>query len=139
MAETKQTAEIANIVSNEIFKHFGWERAGTSDHNFKGLDLPDVVADDEVSGDDGEGGAGVSIPVTEEKAQDQSQSTKLKDYPADVVFYYEDPYFHLRNYIHFDLKSYGASTLKGSRITKALRSLSKVIGIADSSRVLKKS
>lgn len=127
MAETAQIAEIASRVSDEIFKPFGWRRAGTSDHNFKGP-IPQFEAGDSSFDEE----AGISSSKPAKNAEPVSATPgQLKDYPADVVFFYEDPYFQLNNYIHFDLKSYAASTLKGSKVVGALKSLSRTIAAAE--------
>jgi len=125
MAETAQIAKIAQIVSDDIFLLFGWNRAGTTDHNFKGAAMKQIAEPTDMDDEESE----ATTPT--QKAPPQTRSVELKDYPADVVFYYEDPYFHLRNYIHFDLKSYSSTTLKHAKVVKALRSLSQVIAIAE--------
>lgn len=130
MAETAQIAEIARRVSDEIFKPFGWQRAGTSDHNFKGP-IPQFQSTETASDDE----EGDSSPKKPAKSAEPAAAVpgQLKDYPADVVFCYEDPYFQLKNYIHFDLKSYAATTLKGSKVVSALKSLSRTIAAAEMS------
>jgi hypothetical protein len=132
MGETAQIAEIARLVSEEIFKPFGWERSGTSDHSFKGaiphLPAGEVSADaDEIKEDE------TSVRKEPMKAEEAAPSSALqpKDYPTDVVFFYEDPYSLLRTYIHFDLKSYAAATLKWAKVVGALRSLSRAIAAAE--------
>jgi hypothetical protein len=132
MAETAQIAEIARIVADEIFKPFGWDRAGTSDHNFKGP-IPQLpAAEPNADMDDAEED---ETPASKDPKKTDgaapSPGLQLKDYPADVVFFYEDPYSLLRTYIHFDLKSYAAATLKGSKVVGALKSLSRAIAAAE--------
>lgn len=131
MAETAQIAEIAREVSDRIFKPFGWERAGTSDHNFKGP-IPNLpVAESDDNDADGEV---ANSDIKEVKKADEAappSGPQLIDYPADVVFFYEDPYFHLRTYILFDLKSYAVASLKNAKIVAALRSLSRAISAAE--------
>jgi hypothetical protein len=130
MAETAQIAEIARRVSDDIFKPFGWQRVGTSDHNFKGP-IPQFksqeAAPDEDDADED------SSPKPVNGAEPAAAAGQLKDYPADVVFCYEDPYYQLRNYIHFDLKSFAAVTLKGAKVVGALKSLSRTIAAAEMS------
>lgn len=129
--ETKQTAEIANLISKDIFSHFGWKRAGTSDHNFFGLPPPEETEKNL------EGGSENAEPedyAEEDQGLEEPETAgKQKEYPADVVFWYDDPYYHRRTFIHFDLKSYGASSITYKQIIKALRRLSAVIAVADSS------
>jgi hypothetical protein len=132
MAETAQIAEISTLISDSIFKPFGWQRAGTSDHNFKGP-VSNSKSEPVETDDDEDTPASPSAPTTVPSSPTAPATSllQLKDYPADVVFYYEDPYFHFRNFIHFDLKSYAANSLKSSKVVKALRSLSQVISIAE--------
>ncbi len=130
--ETKQTAEIANLISKDLFAHFGWKRAGTSDHNFVGQPPPQEAktkANDEAATDEPDDAA----DDEEDSPSEAKAGGKLKEYPADVVFWYDDPYYHRRTFIHFDLKSYGASSINYKTVVKALRRLSTVIAIADSS------
>lgn len=132
MAETAQIAEIAREVSDRIFKPFGWQRAGTSDHNFKGPipQLPQVEAEEDAD-EIGETEALASKDPKCAEGAVPASALQLKDYPADVVFFYEDPYHHLRTYIHFDLKSYAVGSLKHAKVVRALRSLSQSITAAE--------
>ncbi|CAM4294560.1 hypothetical protein [Acinetobacter pragensis] len=45
-------------------------------------------------------------------------------HPADVVFYYNDPYTNTVTYIHTDLKSFSESTLSSLNLNEVLQSLS---------------
>jgi hypothetical protein len=45
-------------------------------------------------------------------------------HPADVVFYYNDPYTNTVTYIHTDLKSFSESTLSNLNLSEVLQSLS---------------
>lgn len=47
-----------------------------------------------------------------------------KTHPADVVFYYNDPYTNTVTYIHTDLKSFSESTLSNLNLSEVLESLS---------------
>ncbi|MDI1343292.1 MAG: hypothetical protein PSV22_04210 [Pseudolabrys sp.] len=122
--ETAQIAEIANQVSNEIFSRFGWKRVGPKDHNFKAFD---ILEEKQSSGDDAdEDGAGEKPPAA-------PSAMVERDFPADVVFRYDDPYSGEAIFIHFDLKSYAESSLKANTTRKALRSLARAIRVAENS------
>ncbi|MEW5971373.1 MAG: hypothetical protein AB1706_16105 [Pseudomonadota bacterium] len=54
-----------------------------------------------------------------------------KTHPADVVFYYDDPYTNTRIYIHTDLKSFSESTLEKLDLDDVLESLSMQVECAE--------
>lgn len=54
-----------------------------------------------------------------------------KTHPADVVFYYDDPYTNTRIYIHTDLKSFAESTLERLELESVLKSLSMQVECAE--------
>lgn len=54
-----------------------------------------------------------------------------KTHPADVVFYYNDPYTNTTTYIHTDLKSFSESTLKNLELDDVLESLSMQVECAE--------
>ena len=62
--ETRYVAEIAEIISRDVFKHFRWNVAALTDTNF------DCV-----------------------KSQEHSRKDD-HTHPVDVVFYYDDPYLN---------------------------------------------
>lgn len=76
MAETKNIGEMANLISSELFFHFGWKKCKPQDVNWSCENL----------------------------------EHEKKSHPADVVFYYNDPYTNTVTYIHTDLKSFSEST-----------------------------
>lgn len=54
-------------------------------------------------------------------------------HPADVVFYYDEPYSLSRTYIHCDLKSYAKGSIKTETVQGAVVSLAKQIACAEKS------
>lgn len=56
-----------------------------------------------------------------------------KTHPADVVFFYDEPYQARRTYVHCDLKSYAKGTIKAPAIKDALASLAQQIECAEQS------
>jgi hypothetical protein len=91
MAETGNIARMAEIVSDEIFGVFGWQRTGPVNENWTCV-----------------------IP-----------EHNRKTHPADVVFWYLDPYSTKRIYVTVDLKSYAQGSINTSSINEALRNLAK--------------
>ncbi len=57
----------------------------------------------------------------------------VSTHPADVVFYYDEPYSLKRTYVHCDLKSYAKSTITTNAIQGALTSLAKQVSCAEKS------
>ena len=99
MAETANISQVANKISNDIFKVFFWEMHSQQDTNF------DCVSDDHKT---------------------ESGAKKLT-HPGDVVFHYIDPYLNKRIYLHTDLKSYKKSTLQQTKIRESLKSLAMTV------------
>ena len=60
-----------------------------------------------------------------------SDHHKKKTHPADVVFYYSDPYTGETIYINTDLKSYKKDSITTTSISKALKMLSMAIECAN--------
>lgn len=105
MAETVNIAEIANKLSNDIFRFFLWKIHPKRDDNF------DCVNPDH-----------------------QSDGGKSKiSHPADAVFFYEDPYTNSSIYLNTDLKSYKSTSITPTRIRTALKSLCMTIECANTS------
>jgi hypothetical protein len=46
-----------------------------------------------------------------------------RTHPSDLVMWYEEPYFHRRTYINFDLKSYAKGSITTAEIGGAVKSL----------------
>lgn len=105
MAETVNIAEIANKLSEDIFKFFLWEIHPKRDDNFKCVN-PDHK---------GDGGK------------------SKQSHPADAVFFYEDPYTGACVYLNTDLKSYKATSITSTQLRTALKSLCLTIECANSS------
>lgn len=58
---------------------------------------------------------------------------EVQTHPADVVFFYDEPYRSERTYVHCDLKSYAKGSIKSAAIRKAIESLAKQIACAERS------
>lgn len=54
-------------------------------------------------------------------------------HPADVVFYYDEPYSLKRTFIHCDLKSYAKNTITPTAVHGAIESLAKQVACAEKS------
>lgn len=105
MSETINIGDIALKISKDIFKHFFWEIHPKKDENFN-------CTNDEHKSDGG---------------------TPKTTHPGDVVFFYSDPYLGKNIYLHTDLKSYAADTIKTNKLREAFRSLCMTIECAKES------
>ena len=105
MGETANIADIAQKLSKDIFKHFGWHIHPRKDDNF------DCINDDH------EGASG----------------SATKTHPTDVVFSYDDPYLAKRVHLLTDLKSYAKSSITHHKIRTALKSLALTVDCAGQS------
>lgn len=71
--------------------------------------------------------------------EDQNWPCEDKDHhgvdthPADVVFYYEEPYSLRRTFVHCDLKSYAKGSITTGALQGAIASLAKQIACAEKS------
>lgn len=101
MAETATIADMADIISRDIFKWFKWERLDLMDQNF-------------------------SCQKIERHAAGKSSHT----HPVDVLFHYIDPYLNKRILFNTDLKSYADKSITTDRVRKSLQSLAKTIDCA---------
>jgi hypothetical protein len=54
-------------------------------------------------------------------------------HPADVVFYYDEPYALRRTFVHCDLKSYAKGTITAKKVHGAIQSLAKQVACAENS------
>lgn len=102
MAETINIAEIAGKISKDIFKHFLWQKNNKHDDNFACTNKQHI-------------GEGKKPKAT---------------HPADIVFYYNEPYADRRIYLHTDLKSYAKDSITGSKLRGAFKSLCMTIECA---------
>ncbi|MCJ2038809.1 hypothetical protein MKK55_07545 [Methylobacterium sp. J-059] len=98
MAESVHVGEIAEKLSDELFREFFWQKEGPTNQDW---------------------------PC--EKSEEHGHAT----HPADVVFWYDEPYSQTRTYIHCDLKSFGKSSVKSTAVKKATLSLVKQIECAE--------
>jgi hypothetical protein len=57
----------------------------------------------------------------------------VSTHPADVVFYYDEPYSQRRTFVHCDLKSYAKGTITVPMLRGALKSLARQIACAEKS------
>lgn len=122
--EVSAIAEMANIVSCEIFNWFKWTRFPLMDQNFKCLKTDKHAPpkkQKEQSPD--------SAPATTEA----SEQERLHKHPVDVVFSYIDPYTAQRVMLNTDLKSYKSGSISKTMIRSALKSLAVTIDCARSS------
>lgn len=55
------------------------------------------------------------------------------EHPVDAVFFYDDPWKDVRNYLLTDLKSYAKDSITAKGISSAIRELSKAVDCANSS------
>lgn len=104
MSEVNNIGTMAEMLSNKIFKNFGWEKTGGWNFNWSC-----------------------------EKIKEHEKE-KVKTHPADVVFHYADPYSTRNIYLHTDLKSYGHSTIDSMTLEPILKSLGQQIECADISQ-----
>jgi hypothetical protein len=95
MSETQPTSEIARKVCEDIFDSFLWELHPKSDSDF---------------------------PCKNPEHKTATDKPK-KTHPADVVFFYDDPYLGKRIYLHTDMKSYKTDTITPTKLRSALRSM----------------
>lgn len=102
MGETGNIAKISEILSDELFAEFFWEKIGPSNFNWP-CEAPD--------------------------------QHKLKTHPADVVFFYDEPYSLARTYVHCDLKSYSQSSISVDKVRSAVKSLAKQVSCAEKSAI----
>lgn len=65
-----------------------------------------------------------ACPLTDTDWECVSDHHKKNTHPADVVFYYDDPYSGNVIYLNTDLKSYKKGSISSSSISNALKSLS---------------
>lgn len=118
MAETVNIGEIANRLSDDIFKYFGWETHPKRDDNF-----PCSNPDHTVKSEKAKKGAAEQAHALKQKAT----------HPGDVVFHYSDPYLGRRIYLHTDLKSYAKSSISSIKVRAAIESLAMTVECARSS------
>lgn len=103
--ETSKIAEVANKISEDIFKWFRWEKNQRMDENFSC-----------------------------HKGEEHKNGAKhdCKTHPVDVVFSYFDPYLNKTILLNTDLKSYKASSITPTNLRKAIKSLANTIDCAKS-------
>lgn len=77
-------------------------------------------------------------PVNENWPCEESEKHSCSTHPADVVFYYDEPYTQERTYVHCDLKSYAKTSIQTNAIQNALTSLAKQVACAEKSDTWRK-
>lgn len=100
MSETSKIAQMAMILSEEVFSEFFWTKVGPEDQNWP-------CEDKEHHG--------------------------VVTHPADVVFYYDEPYSLRRTFVHCDLKSYAKGSITAANVHGAVLSLAKQVACAEKS------
>lgn len=102
--ETINIGEIANKVSEDIFKWFKWSKVQLMDENFECI-----------------------------KREKHAPKKDNNTHPVDVVFHYFDPHLNKVIYLNTDLKSYAKGSIKADKIRGALKSLAMTIDCARAS------
>lgn len=69
---------------------------------------------------------------------EDSEHHNVDTHPADVVFFYDQPYTQGRTYVHCDLKSYAKNSIQTNAVQGALISLSKQVACAEKSDTWRK-
>lgn len=64
---------------------------------------------------------------------EEHEKHAVKTHPADVVFFYDEPYSQIRTYVHCDLKSYAKGSITPTAVTAAVESLSRQVACAEKS------
>lgn len=104
MSEVDNIGTMAELLSNKIFKNFGWNKTGGWNFNWSC-----------------------------EKIKEHNKEI-VKTHPADVVFHYADPYSSKIIYLHTDLKSYGTNTVNNLKLEPIINSLGQQIECAEISQ-----
>jgi hypothetical protein len=116
MGETANIGEIADKLSEDIFKYFGWETHPLRNENFQCSDSTHLVK------------------VKPGKKEKKPEAPRQKEaHPGDVLFSYADPYLGIKVYLHTDLKSYGKTSISSIKLRSALESLSMTVECARNS------
>lgn len=77
-------------------------------------------------------------PLNENWPCEDPAHHKSPTHPADVVFFYDEPYKQERTYVHCDLKSYAKNSIQTKAIQGALISLAKQVACAEKSETWRK-
>ena len=75
----------------------------------------------------------VSCPALDQNWVCVEVEHEKEKHPADVVFYYFDPYTNIKNYIHTDLKSFSKSTIENTDLDEIIKSLSMQVECSENS------
>ena len=126
MSETVNIGEIANRISEEIFKFFGWQVHEKHDENFS-CSNPQHTIKQKVSQPSL---AALSKKTTTKTPAKPVEPKQKKTHPGDVVFNYIDPYLKARIYLHTDLKSYAKESISVTKLRTAFESLAMTVDCA---------
>lgn len=102
--ETANISEIANKVSEDLFKWFKWSKVPLMDENFTCV-----------------------------KNDSHAPKKVNHTHPVDAVFHYFDPHLNKEVYLNTDLKSYAKNSITAIKIRDALKSLATTIDCARAS------
>lgn len=72
-------------------------------------------------------------PVDQNWPCEDKEQHGVETHPADVVFFYDEPYALKRTFVHCDLKSYAKTTITAGAVHGAVESLAKQIACAEKS------
>ena len=103
--ETSNIQEMANLVSDRLFRWFKWDKVELMDENF------DCV-----------------------KVESHSNKKESHTHPVDIVFKYLDPYLNKQIYLNTDLKSYKKKSITPNSLRDSLKSLAYTIDCARASQ-----
>jgi hypothetical protein len=101
--ETVNIAEIANRISDDLFKWFKWNKIPLMDENFN---------------------------CHKVSKHSERGIANVHTHPVDVVFNYFDPYLNKQIYLNTDLKSYSKTSISSAKIRASLKSLAMTIDCA---------
>jgi hypothetical protein len=126
MSETVNIGVIAERISEEIFKFFGWKAHERQNDNFPCTN-PSHTIKPKVP----RPSKALLSKKTASKAHIKVPEAKPKlTHPGDVVFNYFDPYLKARIYLHTDLKSYAKDSISVQKMRTAFESLAMTVDCA---------
>jgi hypothetical protein len=120
VAESVNIGEIAEKISEDIFKWFGWESHPLKNENFPCNNPEHTIKPAKSKG-------------KSKKAGETTPPKQKASHPGDVIFKYEDPYLGWTVYLHTDLKSYAKDSVSTIKARAAIESLAMTIQCAQNS------
>lgn len=122
VAESENIGAIAEKISDEIFKWFGWNTHPLKNENFPCTNPEHTVKESRAK-------------RATKNANGQSSTPKQKKtHPGDVIFSYDDPYLGWPVYLHTDLKSYAKESVSTVKARAAIESLAMTVQCAQNSQ-----